>query len=132
MSYLLDVSTLLAKLWKTHLFHTRVDVWMTGQSLAVCPITELGFVRISVAAYGADLDKAQEMLSDFLTQYKPQFVPCDIRALDGVKARSGKQTTDYYLANLADHHGLKWATLDETVNHKAAFVIPFPIPAHGQ
>jgi predicted nucleic acid-binding protein len=46
MTYLLDVSTLLALLWETHEFNERVTRWQENQSLAVCPITELGFLRI--------------------------------------------------------------------------------------
>ena len=50
MTYLLDVSTLLAFLWQTHAFHQRASGWLEGKKLAVCPITELGFLRISAAA----------------------------------------------------------------------------------
>jgi hypothetical protein len=55
---------------------------------------------------------------------KPAFVPCDLRALDGLQATTGTKTTDFYLANLAESHGLKWATLDEQIKHPAAFVLP--------
>jgi predicted nucleic acid-binding protein len=37
---------------------------------------------------------------------------------------TGKQTTDFYLASLAAKHGMELATLDEGIDHKAAFVIP--------
>ncbi len=124
MRYLLDVSTLLACLWENHVFHARAFGWLKGRQIAVCPITELGFLRISVAAYGADLERAREMLRTFLARYRPEFVPCDMRALEGQKPSSGAKTTDYYLANLAESHGMQWATLDETVQHKAAFLIP--------
>ena len=124
MTYLLDVSTLLACLWQSHVFHQRAYDWLTGKKLAVCPITELGFLRISVAAYGADLERARGMLGAFLTKHQPTFVPCDLHALDGEKSPSGAKTTDYYLANLAQRHGMQWATLDETVKHNAAFLIP--------
>jgi predicted nucleic acid-binding protein len=124
MTYLLDVSTLLARLWESHVFHRRARDWMTGKKLAVCAITELGFLRISTTAFGAEMDKAREMLKEFLTKYDPQFIPCDIRALDGLKTSVGSKTADYYLANLAEKHGLQWATLDESVKHKAAFLLP--------
>lgn len=124
MKYLLDVSTLLARLWENHVFHRRARDWMGGKKLAVCPITELGFLRISTIAFGADMDKAREMLKGFLAKYDPQFIPCNIRALDGHKTLIGSKTTDYYLANLAEKHGLQWATLDESVKHKAAFLLP--------
>lgn len=124
MTYLLDVSTLLARLWEGHVFHKRARDWMSGKKLAVCPITELGFLRVSTAAFGADIDSARKMLKEFLAKYDPQFIPCDIRALEGDKAPGGGKTTDYYLANLADKYGLQWATLDESVKHKASFLVP--------
>ena len=124
MRYLLDVSTLIASLWQNHVFHPRAHVWLPGKELAVCPITELGFLRVSVAAHGADLSRAREMLQTFLDKYNPAFVPCDLRALEGQKAAVGTKTTDFYLASLAEKHGMKWATLDESIKHPAAFLLP--------
>jgi predicted nucleic acid-binding protein len=124
MSYLLDVSALVARLWKTHEFHTRAKSWMEDKTLVVCPITELGFLRIATQAFGMEMDDAREILKRFLQEYKPGFIPCDLRALDGSAAPSGGKTTDFYLANLAQKHGLKWATLDAEVKHPAAFLIP--------
>jgi predicted nucleic acid-binding protein len=46
MTYLLDIATLLAWLWD-HEHHERVLAWQKGQTVALCPITELGFLRIS-------------------------------------------------------------------------------------
>ena len=37
---------------------------------------------------------------------------------------TGKHTTDFYLASLAQKHGMQLATLDEGIKHQAAFVIP--------
>jgi predicted nucleic acid-binding protein len=92
--------------------------------LAVCPLTELGFLRISTQAFGAGVDEARRVLRAWLEARQPRFVSCDIRALEGVKPPGGGQTTDYYLANLAKAHGLELATLDEHIAHPAAFVIP--------
>jgi predicted nucleic acid-binding protein len=39
-------------------------------------------------------------------------------------ALTGKHTTDFYLASLAQKHGMQLATLDEGIKHKATFVIP--------
>lgn len=124
MKYLLDVSTVVACLWQNHVFHDRACRWLPGQDLAVCPITELGFLRVSVAAHGADLPHAREMLQSFLDKYHPAFVPCDMRALEGRKATVGGKTTDFYLASLAEKNGMRWATLDEQIKHPAAFVVP--------
>ena len=115
---------MVASLWQNHVFHQRAHSWLDGKTLAVCPITELGFLRVSVAAHGADLPHAREMLQTFLAKYDPEVVPCDLRALDGLTATTGTKTTNFYLANLAERHGMKWATLDENIKHPAAFVVP--------
>ena len=125
MIYLLDVSTLLARLWKTHVFHERVKIWSANEELAVCPITELGFVRISTQQpFGASVADARKMLESFHRAFAPKFIPCDLPVLDSDVPSSGPQTTDFYLASLADKFGMQWATLEDKPKHPAAFVIP--------
>jgi predicted nucleic acid-binding protein len=124
MTYLLDVSALLALLWEEHIHHGRVRNWEAPEQLAVCPITELGFLRISTHSFGAGMDDARESLAAWLDKRRPEFIPCDERALARLKAPSGGKTTDYYLCHLAHAHGMKLATLDESIGHSAAFVIP--------
>lgn len=123
MKYLLDVSVLLAWNWPEHVFHKRVVDWDVT-SPGICPITELGFLRISCQAYGASVDQARQMLAAWKETLNPKFITCDVSALTGTKPPNGAQTTDYYLANLAEEHGLRWATLDASSKHPAAFVIP--------
>src|SRR6266567_8507121 len=126
MTYLLDVSTLLARLWRTHVFHERVKIWADSEKLAVCPITELGFVRISTQpTFGASVTDARKMLESFYKALAPKFIACDLAVLDSAPPATGAQTTDFYLASLADIHGMKWATLEDKPKHPAAFVIPF-------
>lgn len=130
MTCLLDISVLLAWLWEKHEHHGRVLAWEPGQRLAICPLTELGFLRISSSpAFGATMEQAREMLHDWLGQRQPQFVPCDVRVLDGLAASSSGKTTDYYFASLATAHSMRWATLEERSGHPAALVIP-PLPGH--
>jgi predicted nucleic acid-binding protein len=125
MTYLLDVSTLLARLWKTHVFHNRVKAWADQEDLAVCPITELGFVRISTQpAFGASVADARRMLDSFHKTFAPKFIPCDLPPLNSAAPSAGNQTTDFYLASLAGMHGMKWATLEEKPRHQAAFIVP--------
>jgi len=52
MRYLLDISTLLAAIWQTHSAHEKVDAWLKGKLLVVCPFSELGFLRISTNLRG--------------------------------------------------------------------------------
>ena len=122
MTYLLDVSTILALLWQTHADHAKVSAWAKGKKLAVCPITELGFLRVSTsAAFNLPMADARRLLQDFIASV--EFVPADLRALDGQAAPTSAKTTDWYLANLADAHGMHWATLDQSAKHPAAQLI---------
>lgn len=123
MTALLDVSVLVALLIDGHEFHDRVANWIARHKIAVCAISELGFLRVASLAYGVPLNDAQEVLKQFRSDYGPAFVACDISALEGRVAPSGAKTTDFYLANLADHHGMCWATLDVGVTHPAALVV---------
>jgi predicted nucleic acid-binding protein len=122
MTYLLDVSTIIALLWQTHVDHAKASAWAKGKKLAVCPITELGFVRVSTsAAFNLPMADARKLLQDFLGTV--EFIPADLRALDGAVAPNSAKTTDWYLANLADKHGMQWATLDQYAKHPAALLI---------
>jgi predicted nucleic acid-binding protein len=125
MTYLLDVSTLLAWLWSDHEFHRRVMAWQRGKTVATCPLTELGFLRISSQpAFGATLEEARELLAAWHQRVKPEPVPCDLAVLESQRAPVSSKTTDFYLASLAEKRGMAWATLDEGVTHRAAFVVP--------
>jgi predicted nucleic acid-binding protein len=124
-AYLLDVSALMALLWRTHTHNERVTTWVASRQLAVCPITEIGFLRIATQpSFGLSVADARKALKDWKTLKQPQFFPCDMEALDTEPPSAGSKTTDFYLASLAAKHGLQLATLDEGINHKAAFVIP--------
>lgn len=125
MTYLLDVSTLLALLWESHEANQRVTRWQEGKLLAVCPITELGFLRISTQpAFGMSPPDARRLLRGWKTARKPRFIPCDLGALDGDEPPVSGKTTDFYLASLAAKHGMEWATLDRETGHPKAFIIP--------
>ena len=124
--YLLDIAPLLALLWKNHEHHQRTKAWLDGlPAIAVCPLTELGFLRISTQpVYGASIDDSRRMLQAWKETRKPGFVACDMEALAMDSPPASKHTTDFYLASLAAKHGMQLATLDEGIKHKAAFVIP--------
>lgn len=126
MKYLLDVNTLLALIWENHDHHARVVSWLEkAGAVAVCPLTEIGFVRISTQPrFGASVEQARKMLADWKAFTHAGFVPCDVDILKTVAPRSGKNTTDFYLGGLAEAHGLKLATLENDLGHRAAFSIP--------
>lgn len=128
MTYLLDVNTCLALLIETHFQHARAQswaksAWTGGNDLAVCPITELGFLRISTqpAAYNMAMKDAEKLLQSF--SRKSVFVPADLTAKELGAATSGA-VTDTYLAELAARHSMRLATFDEKIVHAAAELIP--------
>ena len=47
MKYLMDVNLLIAAIWSTHTNHQKADAWTKDKELVTCPISELGFLRIS-------------------------------------------------------------------------------------
>jgi predicted nucleic acid-binding protein len=124
--YLLDVSALIALLWDSHEHNERATRWQeSAGALAVCPISEIGFLRISTQPiFGATVEQARKMLRDWKAAKRPKFIPCDIEALETVAPGAGTRTTDFYLAGLAKKHGLKLATLENNMGHPAAFSIP--------
>ena len=124
MKHLLDVSVLIALLWPQHSDHAKAKAWYSGKKVVLCPITELGFIRVSTSpAFAASMADARRALADFIRDDKPGWIACDLRALDGHAAPGSGKTTDWYLANLAAHHGMKWATLDSGARHPVADLV---------
>jgi uncharacterized protein len=124
MKYLLDVNALLAAILSGHSSHTIVDAWIKGKTLTTCPLTELGFIRISTnpKAYNVSMALARRALEAFRAAHKADFVPDDLPALKSL-ARGSAEVTDCYLAELASTKGLKLATLDSGIMHAAAELI---------
>src|SRR5437868_14196262 len=112
MKYLLDISTLLAAIWQDHAAHSKVKAWLPGKSLAVCPFTELGFLRISTNLSGpfkASMADARKLLEAFLTYHNCIFIPANLPALQS-NAKDSEMVTDCYLADLASRHRVVLAT----------------------
>jgi predicted nucleic acid-binding protein len=125
MIYLLDVNMLIAAIWQDHEDQPRVEAWLRGKQTATCPISELGFLRISSGdtfPFRAEPQPCQLALSQFVRKYRSRFVPDDFspRTID---AQSSRQFTDLYLAELAEKHRMKLATLDTRISHRAVVVI---------
>jgi toxin-antitoxin system PIN domain toxin len=124
MIHLLDVNVLLAAIWENHPNHTRAFHWLEGKEVAVCPLCELGFIRISTnpKAFHAPMEKTRKLLQQFLTERAVRRIPDDLPAMDSHPQKT-EQVTDLYLATLADKHGMKLATLDEKIKHSAALLV---------
>ncbi|HXT13359.1 MAG TPA: hypothetical protein VN873_17515 [Candidatus Angelobacter sp.] len=111
MKHLLDVNVLLAAIWATHADNGKTLAWLEEKSIALCPIAELGFLRISTnpkSTFGATMDKAREALQTFKRERKAQRIADDLEALDS-SSKTSSQLTDSYLADLAEKHGFKLA-----------------------
>lgn len=126
MKYLLDVGVLIAAINQDHVHHDKVNAWLKGKPLAVCPLAELGFLRITTqpTAFNLAMADARRFLAAFLNAHQVEFIPDYLPALRS-QAPSTKVVTDYYLCELAAHKsgGWKLATLDTKIAHPAAEVI---------
>lgn len=121
MKHLLDVNVLLAVIWTGHPKHASAFEWMGDKVVAVCPLSELGFLRISTQpkAFNKPMNQAREALRLFLDERAAARLPDDLPALESSPQASG-HVTDCYLADLAAKHGCRLATLDARLNHPAA------------
>jgi predicted nucleic acid-binding protein len=124
MKYLLDVNALLAAIIQHHVSHDVVDSWVRDKQLAVCPFSELGFLRIATHpnAYNVKMTIAREALQSFMVNNRTAFIPADLPALRA-SAKKSADVTDSYLAELASRHKMKLATLGAGIDHPAAELI---------
>ena len=121
MKYLLDVNALLALAHQDHADHEKASIWYretagAASAFLTCPITELGFLRVSMqAGLSRNLDAAQDTLSGVKKSSRVpfDFVP-DSVAVDQLPpyVRTPEQLTDGYLLQLAKANDAKLATLD--------------------
>jgi hypothetical protein len=124
MIFLLDVNALLALKYGGHVHSTRVRQWVSQLTaehggddaiFATCPITELGFVRVSSgkAGYAVNVETARDDLARLKSRMDILFIPDDLPTHHlPAWVRKSAQTTDGYLLALAKSHGGHLATLD--------------------
>ncbi len=125
MTHLLGVNLLIAGLVQTHSRHAQARDWLSGKQIVLCPIVELGFLRISTnhkSAIGLTMDRARGALEKFAAERNAGRIPDDLPALES-HPRTSDQVTDHYLANLAAKHGFKLATFDAQLKHASAELI---------
>jgi hypothetical protein len=127
MRYLLDVNALLSAIWRNHPDFGKTDAWIRARALATCPLTELGFLRVSThpKALKADMATARRLLKAFIEKNRVEFVAASLPALQSKPTRS-EEETDFYLAELAAKNRMKLATLDRNIHHPAVEVIAPP------
>jgi toxin-antitoxin system PIN domain toxin len=112
-----DVNLLLASAWETHSEHQKARKWLIGlDRFLTCPITELGFIRVSMSpAYAAGFRDAAGYLSSVQKLTSADRIHDDFNAAEIPAVRRHKDTTDAYLLKLAAAHNLRFATLDRAL-----------------
>ena len=122
--HLLDVNILLAAIWTNHPQHAKAFAWLAGKNVILCPLAELGFLRISTnkKVINAPMEKARNLLHQFAKDRKAVRIADDLPALDSHPGKS-EEVTDHYLADLATMHGARLATLDQNLIHSSVEVI---------
>jgi predicted nucleic acid-binding protein len=113
--WLLDVNVLLGCGWKSHVDHAALMKWLLQvNEWATCPISESGFLRISMTtAYQASFEDARKTLATLRALPGHRFLADDIAVASLPILSSYKDTTDAHLVTLAKRHALKLATLDD-------------------
>jgi toxin-antitoxin system PIN domain toxin len=121
---LLDVNVLLAAIWANHPQHEKAFAWIADKIIVLCPLAELGFLRISThpKVINAPLAKARNLLDQFAKDRNAEWVSDDLRALESHTAKSDS-VTDHYPADLAAKHNARLATFDVNIAHPAVVLI---------
>lgn len=123
---LLDLNVLIALAWPSHVHHDQAHDWFSRHSSeewATCPLTELGFVRISsnpkIIPEAVLPQQAMQVLGQMVAHEHHVFWPDDLRLDDSRIPVSNilghRQLTDAYLLGLAIRKKGKLVTLDEAV-----------------
>ena len=104
--------------------HKDAFPWLQDKKIVLCPLSELGFLRISSTkkAINAPMEIARELLAKFTKERAAETIPDDLPPLES-HPKESDQVTDHCLADLAARHGLKLATLDEGINHPSAELV---------
>lgn len=117
MKFLLDVNALIAWRHARAPHHARFHAWAAQSgfdTLATCAHSELGFLRVSMQAFGYSLVEAQRALSEIKRQaggFIDQAPSPRLQAWSATAAR----TSDAYLTQVASAAGLSLATFDESI-----------------
>ncbi len=120
MSHLLDVNFLIACGWESHAEYIRAGRWLSrARSFATCPISEMGFLRVSLSpAYGASFEDAMTALDAIVRMGTHRFLRDATRAKSLPQVSTTKDVTDAHLVHVARRYRLKLATFDATLCEK--------------
>jgi uncharacterized protein len=122
--HLLDTNVLIALAWPQHVHHGDAHAWFTEvgrMSWATCPVTQLGFIRISsnskIIRDAVSPREAIGVLDQILALpghhfWSDSVEPTRAPVFSSVAMVGHRQVTDAYLLALARHHKGKLATFD--------------------
>ena len=106
MTFLLDLNLLLALAWPSHVHHELAHGWFEGERSprwATCPLTQLGFIRLSsnpafttdAVAPGAALAMLRAMAAMDGHEFWPNEIDCVGRGFGGhLRIAGHRQVTD--------------------------------------
>lgn len=124
MTFLLDLNLLLALAWPSHVHHDIAHGWfeaVRSPRWATCPLTQLGFIRLSsnpafttdavTPSAAADLLRAMTAMEGH--EFWPDEIDCAGSGFPGhLRIPGHRQVTDAYLFSLARARSECLATLD--------------------
>lgn len=124
---LLDVNVLIALAWPSHVHHAQAHAWFARRAAdgwATCPLTQLGFVRISsnpkIIPEAVLPQQALKVLGQMVEHKHHVFWTDDLgltdRHIPVVHLMGHRQVTDAYLLGLAIRRRGRLVTLDESLS----------------
>lgn len=125
--YLLDVNVLVALTWPTHIHHAPARQWFDRKGpagWATCPITQLGFVRVSsnpkiirdAVSPREAIDTLERLLELPGHRFWPdEFALASVGPFESLSLVAHRQVTDAYLLALVKRHDGKLATFDRGI-----------------
>lgn len=124
---LLDVNVLIALAWPSHIHHAPAHRWFASnaaQGWATCPLTGLGFVRVSsnprIIPDAVSPQEALQVLRQIVQHKHHVFWSDDYPLMDpGFPTNllvGHRQLTDAYLLGLAARNGGRLVTFDESIS----------------
>jgi uncharacterized protein len=135
-AHLLDTNLLIALAWPQHVHHAQAHAWFDAvgrAEWATCPVTQLGFVRISsnpkIIPDAVSPREALEMLRRITALpghvfWQDTITPLAETVFNSIALVGHRQLTDAYLLALAQHEGGKLATIDDGIEEL--------IPVHAE
>lgn len=132
VSCLLDVNVLIALAWPQHVHHEGAHAWYKRRgkdSWATCPLTQIGFVRVSsnakIVPDAVSPREAMALLRRITALPGHRFwsddaVPTDQRVFESAALVGHRQVTDAYLLALCIARNGRLATFDRGVQELLA------------